>query len=160
MSKKSNEDFISVCKKKKFFSVSDLIVYVIVAIFLLSLFLGVYACNDNADVKGFKVMRGDREVLTYTYGIGLNVNKGYELDVTKDGNLITITFNGEYNVLAVDDENMVVKVTDASCKTHDCISSGELSSNGVIMCLPNGIKILPLSQDDELIVGVLDEVFS
>ena len=160
MSKKPNEDFISVCKKKKFFFVSDLFVYVIIAVFLLSLFLGIYACRDNSNAKGFKVMRGDREILSYTYGVGLNVNRGYELNVTSDGNKITLTFNGEYNVLTVDDENMVVKVTDASCKTGDCISSGELSNKGVIMCLPNGIKVLPLAEDDELIVGVLDESFS
>ena len=160
MSKKPNEDFISVCKKKKFFFVSDLFVYVIIAVFLLSLFLGVYACNDTKNAKGFKVMRGDREILSYTYSVGLNVNRGYELNVTSDGNKITLTFNGEFNVLTVDDENMVVKVTDASCKTCDCISSGELSNKGVIMCLPNGIKVLPLTEDDELIVGVLDESFS
>ena len=147
-------------KRKSFFFVSDLFVYVIIAVFLLSLFLGVYACNDTKNAKGFKVMRGDREILSYTYGVGLNVNRGYELNVTSDGNKITLTFNGEFNVLTVDDENMVVKVTDASCKTGDCISSGELSNKGVIMCLPNGIKVLPLTEDDELIVGVLDEIFS
>lgn len=160
MNKKSNDEFISVCKKKKFFSVYDLFVYVIVAIFLLSIFFGVYACNDKPDAKGFKVMRGDREILSYTYGVGLNVNRGYELNVTTDGNKITLTFNGEYNVLTVDDENMAVKVTDASCKTGDCVSSGELTDNGVIMCLPNGIKVLPLKDDGGLIVGVLDEVFN
>lgn len=161
MNKKPNEDFISVCKKKKFFSVCDLIVYVVIAVLLLSLFLGVYACNDTKNANGFKVMRGDREILSYTYGVGLNVNRGYELNVTTDGNKITLNFNGEYNVLAVDDENMVVKVTDASCKTGDCISSGELSNKGVIMCLPNGIKVLPLVEEDEgLIVGFLDEFFN
>ena len=160
MSKKSSDELFNVCKKKKFFHPFDLIVYVVIAILLAFLFLGVYACNDKGDVKGFKVLRGDREVLTYTYGVGLNVNRGYELNVVADGNNITITFNGEYNELTVDDEKMAVRVTDASCKTGDCISSGELTNNGVIMCLPNGIKILPLNDDGDLIVGVLDEKFS
>ena len=123
-------------------------------------FFGAYACNNQSDVKGFIVMRGEKEVLTYTYGTGLNVNRGYELNVTTDGNVITVFFGDDYNKLTVDDDKMSVKVTDASCKTGDCISSGELTNNGVIMCLPNSIKILPLNNDGGLIVGGLDEKFS
>ena len=160
MGKKSSEDFINVCKKKKFFYVYDLLIYLLIAILLASLFFGVYACNNQSDVKGFIVMRGEKEVLTYTYGTGLNVNRGYELNVTTDGNIITVFFGDDYNKLTVDDDKMSVKVTDASCKTGDCISSGELTNNGVIMCLPNSIKILPLNNDGGLIVGGLDEKFS
>ena len=66
---------------------------------------------------------------------------------------ITVTFDGEYNTLKVDNEEKWIQVVDANCKTHDCITAGKLKSNGVILCLYHNVKILPINADDTLIIG-------
>ena len=147
-------------KKIKFFRPFDVVVYIIVAVAVILSFTFIYGCNKDTPTDGFSVERHGKEVLTYVYGEGLSVNRGFELNAYIDGNKIYLDFNGEKNVLLVDDDAKTVSVTDANCSTKDCITAGELSGSGVIVCLPHNLKILPTQSDNRLIVGGLYEIFN
>lgn len=153
----NNQNFTNkIDKNGKFFRFADIFVYLLVLIFLISSFVFVYGCKNEQPVDGFIVERNGRQVLVYTYGVGANVNRGYEVNATVNGNKITIEFDGHYNVLTINEEEKSVAVTDANCSTHDCVTAGKMTDKGVIVCLPHGIKILPLNSD-ELIIGGINE---
>ena len=56
------------------------------------------------------------------------------------------TNDKSYNTLSYDTDSFTVKITQSNCPNHDCVDFFELNSgNGVIYCLPHGLKIVPLS---------------
>ncbi len=143
-------------KNGKFFRFTDIFVYLLVLVLVISSFVFIYGCKQEQQTDGFIVERNGRQVLVYTYGVGANVNRGYEVNVTVNGNKIALNFDGKHNTLTVNEDEKSVSVTDANCSTHDCITAGKMTNKGVIVCLPHGIKILPLN-NDELIIGGLNE---
>ena len=154
MANLEGNNFLKRYKNDRFFKPFDLIIYIVIALIVALSIISLIALTKTTDTDGFKVVKNGQEVFSYTYKNGILINADFKDNVTvnSDGT-ITVTFDGKHNTLKFNDDEKWVQVVDANCKTHDCITAGKLKSNGVILCLHNNVKILPLSDNDSLIIG-------
>ena len=58
---------------------------------------------------------------------------------------------GKYNTLVIDTEKRTIKMYETNCSAHkDCMYMAEISAvNGVIICVPHGLKITALNAKEE-----------
>ncbi len=150
----SGDNSLNRFKKDKYFKPLDLIVYIVIALIVATSVIALILINKNDDTDGFKLLKNGDVVFLYSYKTGIKINDEFDknIKINSDGT-ITVTFDGQYNTIKINDDEKWVQVVDANCKTHDCITAGKLKSSGLILCLHNNVKILPLNSDDGITIG-------
>ena len=131
----------------------DLILYALVIVFVVLLFLFFIVIPKTSKPKGFSVSLDNQTFFTFDFANEevTIINSISKIVHDKNGNTIKIyTLDGEgFNVLTYDTENYSVYISDANCSNLDCIDFFEITSgNGVIYCLPHGLKITPLTPSE------------
>lgn len=136
----------------KAFKINDIILYAltifIVAIcFLTPLFI------KNENTNSFSVYKSDSLVLVFDYEKDKCVieNEYLSLVEVKEENneiLITVYTSAEkthFNTLLVNLTDNSVRVKESNCSLRkDCVHTREIvNGEGVIICLPHGLKIMP-----------------
>jgi hypothetical protein len=140
-------------KLKKPFSVSDIIVYAILTLFIFSLFLVFVILPKNVTSDGFKVTINDNQAFIYEYETGkLTIDGNFHDCVFYDETSCTITVyhtvdKTSFNVIAFDRQNKKVWMKESTCShTKDCVYSPAIESDaGMIYCAPHQLKISPIS---------------
>ncbi|MBO5713824.1 MAG: NusG domain II-containing protein [Clostridia bacterium] len=136
--------------KSLVFYKKDLILYGLVVLSIVLLFTFLVVIPKTSTPQGFSVSVDEKVVCTFDFSSReLTIdNADFEIVHDKENYSITVyTLDKKgFNVINYDCSNYTVRVTESNCPTHDCIKFLELSSNnGIIYCLPHGLKILPLT---------------
>ncbi|MCQ2400216.1 MAG: NusG domain II-containing protein [Clostridia bacterium] len=143
-------------KNGKLFRIADVILYIILAVFVLSLFIG-FTFLPKKESKGFCIQIDGKDALYYLFDVKA-VNKVYSFkDQCKvEGNSetgYTTLKDGSTNVIFIDTEENSARVVYSDCKSQTCVHSGKIYDNGVIICVPHGVKITPIHDEKMIIVG-------
>ena len=144
---------LSELKNSKPFHLFDLIVYLIVAAFIVAAFLFVFASKNNAASQGFYVLYDNEIAAEYLYDDGeFKIKDEYSAHFFIDGDKIFFYPNADghtdYNIIFVDKANKTVKITDATCAGKDCTYQEVSKNGGFIYCAPHKLKIVPMGLND------------
>lgn len=132
-------------KADKPFKPADLIVYGVVLLLAAALAAAVYLAPSGGKPQGITVTVGDETVFDYDFSKNEAVKISGCCEV-EYGDKITvkITAGGGYNVIEIDRLNRSVKVTDADCRSRECVFTAAITDNrGVIYCSPHRMRIQP-----------------
>lgn len=144
-------------KKRKPFALWDLAVYGALAMFIVILFIAFVFTADRSPIDGIRFVYDEETVYSYSFADGSFVADGWEnrIEEERDGNELVVTFyedeaRSEYNVITIDLQRRAAKVTDTNCSRHkDCMYMKEIATvDGVIICVPHGLKILALNGEE------------
>ena len=140
---------LSELKNSKPFHLFDLIVYLIVAAFIVAAFLFVFAGKNKSASQGFYVLYDNELAAEYLYNDGkLNIKDGYQTHFSVEGNSICFypdpIDHTDYNIIFVDKDNKTVKISDATCAGKDCTYQEIAENGGFIYCAPHKLKIVPM----------------
>jgi hypothetical protein len=136
--------------KSLIFYKKDLFLYGFVVLSIVLLFAFLIIIPKSSLPLGFSVSVDEKVVCSFDFSSQELVvnNTDYKIVHDKENNSITVyTLNQKgFNVINYDCSNYTVRVIDSNCQTQDCMDFFEITSNnGIIYCLPHGLKILPLS---------------
>ena len=138
----------------KFFRLADLLVYGAAVLLIGALFLAA-ALIGGGQVEGFRVEVNGETVYTYRFGAGGEVSSEWAERVTEreEEGLLLVTVQvseGEWNGIVIDDGAKSAAMRDANCsRRKDCCAMQPVGEGGgVIVCIPHGLRILPLSEED------------
>lgn len=137
-------------KSKKAFELYDVFLYLVVVVFIFSLFLGVFLKKDER-LDGFKIEVNNQVVFKCDFDKNsYEISEGYENHVIIEHNSVTVYFNDQktdFNIIVYNPTEKTVIVQESTCSsTKDCTKSPALKSgDGVIICSPHKLKVLPLS---------------
>lgn len=143
-------------KKRKPFAPWDLLVYGLLAVFILVLFAVFVFGADKSPVSGFRIEREGKVIYSYSFEKGAEIPAEFASMISeeyKDGVLfVTVTEGEGYNVLKIDLSKKTAKMFNTNCSRHkDCLYMAEIASkSGVIVCVPHGLKILALDGKENL----------
>lgn len=144
-------------KKRKPFALWDLLVYAVLALFIVVLFVVFVFAADKSPIDGIELVYDEKTIYTYSFTDGAEIAKGWEsrIEEQTDGDILTVTFyedeaRTEYNVISIDLAARTAKVTDTNCSRHkDCMYMKPVATpDGVIVCVPHGLKILALNGEE------------
>ncbi|MDE6274755.1 MAG: NusG domain II-containing protein [Clostridiales bacterium] len=145
-------------KKRKPFALWDLVVYGALAALIVVLFAVFVFTADKTPLTGVKIEREGNILYTYTFGTGSEIAPAGAglVEERSDDNLVYVTVyrdgeKGKYNTLVIDTEKRTIKMHETNCSIHqDCMYMTEISAvNGVIICVPHGLKITALNAKEE-----------
>ena len=144
---------LSELKNSKPFHLFDLIVYLIVAAFIVAAFLFVFASKNNAASQGFYVLYDNELAAEYLYDDGeFKIKDGYDAHFFIDDDKIFFYPNADahtdYNIIFADKASKTVKITDATCAGKDCTYQEVSKNGGFIYCAPHKLKIVPMGLND------------
>lgn len=135
-------------KNGKYFTLWDLIPYLLIAAIAVTLLL-VFLLPQKEDMTVFYVMHGDERVMSYDFDAGeLSVEEKYKDGVVTGGDengfFVEIRTSDGFNRFFVDTAKRTVKMTDADCSfTEDCTYLPAIESEGdSIICVPNKLRIV------------------
>lgn len=138
----------------KFFRLADLLVYGAAVLLIGALFLAA-ALIGGGQAEGFRVEVNGETVYTYRFGAGGEVSSEWAERVAEreeEGRLlVTVQVSeGEWNEIVIDDGAKSAAMRDANCsRRKDCCAMQPVGEGGgVIVCIPHGLRILPLSEED------------
>lgn len=138
----------------KFFRLADLLVYGAAVLLIGALFLAA-ALIGGGQAEGFRVEVNGETVYTYRFGAGGEVSSEWAERVTEreEERLLLVTVQvseGEWNEIVIDDGAKSAAMRDANCsRRKDCCAMQPVGEGGgVIVCIPHGLRILPLSEED------------
>lgn len=138
----------------KFFRLADLLVYGAAVLLIAALFLAA-ALIGGGQAEGFRVEVDGETVYTYRFGAGGEVSSEWAERVTEreEEGLLLVTVQvseGEWNEIVIDDGAKSAAMRDANCsRRKDCCAMQPVGEGGgVIVCIPHGLRILPLSGED------------
>lgn len=138
----------------KFFRLADLLVYGAAVLLIAALFLAA-ALIGGGQAEGFRVEVNGETVYTYRFGAGGEVSSEWADRVTEreEEGLLLVTVQvseGEWNEIVIDDGAKSASMRDANCsRRKDCCAMQPVGEGGgVIVCIPHGLRILPLSEED------------
>ena len=138
----------------KFFRLADLLVYGAAVLLIGALFLAA-ALIGGGQAEGFRVEVNGETVYTYRFGAGGEVSSEWAERVTErdEEGLLLVTVQvseGEWNEIVIDDGAKSAAMRDANCsRRKDCCAMQPVGEGGgVIVCIPHGLRILPLSEED------------
>ena len=145
-------------KLKKPFSVSDIIVYAVLTLFIFSLFLAFVILPNKTKSGGFQVTINDNQAFVFEYETGkLTVDGNFHDRVFYNETTSTITVyhtadKSSFNIIAFDRQNKKVWMKESTCShTKDCVYSPAIESDaGMIYCAPHQLKISPISPSGAL----------
>lgn len=148
MSLKKIEDV----KKDRGFKIWDLIIYGAIIALTAVAFIVVFTSRDTSPLSGIRIYSKGEAVFEYSFESGkysvLSDSVGLEIS-NGDGVLtVKITSGKEYNTVEI--SGGAVKVTDANCRTRDCVYMAAIKDNGgFIYCSPHGLRIVPFDFEDD-----------
>ncbi len=134
-------------KKDKGFRIWDIVVYAVIILVILAIFLAVFLTRDTSSLKGAEIyLKNDLvfevsfETDTYSiYSDAVSVEEETSSSVT-----LRITDGSAYNVVEINLSSPSVSVTEANCRSKDCVYTAAITdNNGIIYCSPHGLKIIP-----------------
>ncbi len=150
-------------KTNKPFKKYDLIIYFVLAIIILSLFLGFVVFKDNKQSDGIEIILDETIIMTYYYNndkflitdkyqenlVVENLENGYKITVFCDDT------HNHYNIIMLNNEQKKVTVLDANCSIgKDCTKMEINGGSGSIVCVPHKLKVKPISAEiDQPISG-------
>jgi hypothetical protein len=137
-------------EKRKAFAKWDILIYALSLLTIASLFFVFVIFPNTGNSDGFRVFVGQTQVFAFNYSDrSYTVTDGYDVTVTNDGELYTVTVKTEkgFNQITADVINKTVKVTDADCSIgKDCVHTVALTGDtGAIICVPHDLRVLPLN---------------
>lgn len=142
-------------KKRKPFALWDILVYGILAAFILILFIVFVFTADTSPISGIKITVGGETVYSYEFGGKEEIASGWTDKITAEKNgeeyLVTVKTDGGFNTLVIDLSKKSAKMRDTDCSRHkDCLYMAEVATkSGVIICVPHGMKILALDGEED-----------
>ena len=138
----------------KFFRLADLLVYGAAVLLIAALFLAA-ALIGGGQAEEFRVEVNGETVYTYRFGAGGEVSSEWAERVAEreEEGLLLVTVQvseGEWNEIVIDDGAKSAAMRDANCsRRKDCCAMQPVGEGGgVIVCIPHGLRILPLSEED------------
>ncbi len=144
MKKKNIEDV----KNSKYFTLWDIVPYACVLVIAVAL-LFIFFLPGKDDMKGFRVVYGDTEIMSYDFAKDeFYFSDGFEdaFDIKEDkyGYTVNVKTDDGINVFFIDKKEKTVKMTDADCSySQDCTYMPKLEKSGdSIICVPNKIKLI------------------
>lgn len=143
-------------KKRKPFAAGDIIVYAALALVVIALFCVFVFFRGESEAEGFVFEREGEILYTYEFSRGGVISAaGKDFVSVKEeegGVFVTVRTKDQtgYNLVYIDREERTARVTEADCsRTPDCVYTAPIQAGrGVILCVPHGLKILPLAGED------------
>ena len=146
-------------KNGKYFTLWDLIPYLLIAAIAVALLL-VFHLPQKQNMTVFYVMHGDEKVMSYDFDAGeLTVEEKYKDGVVtgggENGFFVEIRTSDGFNRFFVDTANRTVKMTEADCSfTEDCTYLPAIENEGdSIICVPNKLRIVAGSEVSSPVTG-------
>ncbi len=142
-------------KKRRPFSLWDILVYGVLAAFILILFVVFVFTADRSPISGIKIIYGGETVYSYAFDGDEEIASGWtdKIATEKNGEEYFVTLKTEkgFNTLVIDLAKKSAKMRDTDCSRHkDCLYMAEVAAkNGVIVCVPHGLKILALDGEED-----------
>ncbi len=131
----------------------DLLGYALIAaLFLLSL---ATFFQGHKSLEGVRIYVADELAYTYYFDGGGGAERGWEsaFELSENGACLTIfTKSGGYNRLKIDCAEKSVCMGGANCsKNRDCVYMKKITSaNGVIVCVPHGVKVVAIGYSEDV----------
>lgn len=147
------KDKFSLIKNSPPFKKRDIIIYLFTALIIASLFIAFVVFPKTGKNDGFRVITGQTEILSKRFGEDFFIANGWEdrIEITGESEIFTVKIytdekKEKYNILEVTESEKTVDVTDSNCSFRkDCVHTSSIKNGtGVIICVPHGLKILPL----------------
>ncbi|GEM_PF-2673816 len=140
-------------KNSKPFYFADLIIYLVVAVIVLTAFIAVSLRGGSAAATGFSVLYDNKVAAEYRFSDGkFTVKAGYETYFSVQENGVYFypdgEDNGHYNLIVFDKDKKTAKITESTCAGHDCEAQSVSDSGGFIYCAPHKLKIIPAGLTD------------
>ncbi len=147
-------DYTGEKAKPRLFKKADLILYAIALFFVLCLFLiPILTCNSES-ITGFDVYKDGEIVFSLSFDkpndffIKQDKDDVIEVAITEKEATVKIFTDSQktdYNVITASLNEKWVKCTESTCSIKkDCVHFAPITNgNGVIVCAPHNIKILP-----------------
>lgn len=139
-------------KADKGFKIWDLVIYGVIILLTAALFIVVFLTRDDSPLKGIKIYVGNEVVFDYNFEEGkyTSSESAEVISETEEELTVKITTGGNgYNTVMIKKEGSV-KVTEANCRTKDCVYTAEIENNGgAIYCRSHGLKIIPYGYDSD-----------
>ena len=140
-------------KNSKPFYFADLIVYLCVALIIITAFIAVSLGGESATATGFSVLYDNKVAAEYRFSDGkFTVKAGYEVYFAIEEKGVYFypdgENNGHYNLIVFDKENKRAKIIKSTCSGHDCEAQSVSDSGGFIYCAPHKLKIIPAGLSD------------
>lgn len=148
-------------KSDKPFKLPDLIIYAIIVLLAAAVLAVIFTVRDNGALDGIQILSRRVEVFEYDFSkdeyslFDRTFEKAGVADIEiTDGDILTVKITlsgGDYNTVAIDKKARSAYVTEANCRTHDCVSTPAIKdSGGIIYCSLHLLQIVPLNypQDD------------
>lgn len=137
-------------KADRGFKLWDLIIYGGIILLAAVLFFVVFFTRDSRPLKGIKIYVGNEIVFDYNFEESKYVS-GDSAEILSDSeDELTVkifTEGSGYNIVKIE-KNGAVDVTEANCRTKDCVYTAKITdSGGAIYCRSHGLKILPYGYD-------------
>lgn len=145
-------------KTNKPFRKYDLIIYLVLAIIIVSLFLAFVVFNNDKQSDGIEIILDETVILTYYYNSDImsvndNCKDNLLIEKTELGYEITVFSDDShqhFNALIVNKEQKRVTVSDANCSIgKDCTKMEIVGGNGSIVCVPHKLKVKPINSQIE-----------
>lgn len=144
-------------KKDRGFKLSDIIIYGTVVLIVAVLFIVVFTALDTDPLSGVKIIIKSQKIFEYEFGEAPQYSedvkeidgKKISVSVVEDekGITVTITSEGDKNVVYIDKQKKTAKMTEANCRGRHCTYFFMDDNSDIIFCDPRGIKIEPLKRD-------------
>lgn len=138
-------DNIKDIKASKPFKKGDIIVYAVIVVLIAVLFVVFMNFNSKQDLESVSIYIDEVQMFEYNFDRDKRDIFDQRISVDELGDILEVRVNldnEEYNVIHIDKTNKSVNMSGSSCKTGDCVKSGEIKDgNGVIICLPHHLKI-------------------
>lgn len=139
-------------KSDKGFKIWDLLIYGIIIVLAAVIFIVVFLTENNDPLTGVKIFVGSEKVFDYNFEKReYECGKGCEILRDDQGELeLKITEDGKgYNIVLIN-KGGYVDVTDADCRSLDCVYSPKIEKSGdAIYCWPHGLRIIPYGYDSD-----------
>ncbi len=145
-------------KTNKPFQKFDLIIYLVLAVIIISLFLGFVVFKGKKQSNGIEIILDETVIMTYIYendsititdgyynNLAIeNIETGYKITVFSDDN------HHDFNLILINKEQKKVSVLDANCSVgKDCVKMEITNGSGSIVCVPHKLKIKPRGEEIE-----------
>ena len=132
-----------VIKNSKPFQLPDLLIYLLAAVMIFSLFLCCNTCNAGA-VETMSVSRGGETLFSYDFSAGSYRIYSDEVSVREENGVLLVTIaTGEegFNVVEIDRTERAFFVKDANCSARkDCVHSPAVKKAGQsAVCAPHSL---------------------
>ncbi|MEG1394302.1 MAG: NusG domain II-containing protein [Clostridia bacterium] len=132
-------------KKSKPFKAFDLIIYAAIVVLIIVLFCVIFARNVD-ELQGVEITCGESKI--YEYNFADDKSQFAPSDMIKeerngDKIFVTVTINGEFNLIEIDTAKRAVRVKDSDCSpSKECVHTPTITrSNGSIVCVPHKLVI-------------------